>query len=335
MYTNDTENFYRFINLKIKIDLRFNFLVGIRTYINLIRAFLIPSISDLKIQLKINRVINCFRWVNLLAYFVWIISILLVFPPVDIFDLKSTLLYVNKYYEYLIILTFFPFVLPYLYFFIHPFIILFIKKILIKIYEKNFGKFERTKQYEISLYGEKDFINWLNFLYDLKRIDSWYEVGIYYLEKDPSKKTQILNNINQFYEAKKIKKNKTSFLSKLVAKRQVSYIYNMSIFFKQIFINYSNYKMNGTIKIAPFIASIPLGIFVSITLFLLHFSNEAFANQQKVLYWIVNVIPIINIFLYLQCYLFLQFIRYKMDYERKYLLRAIKEEKEIYKPNGN
>ncbi|MDZ7293774.1 hypothetical protein OH653_03815, partial [Mycoplasmopsis pulmonis] len=67
MYTNDKENFYRFINLKIEKDLRFNFLIGVRVYINLIKAFLIPSISDLKIQLKINRVINCFRWTNLLA----------------------------------------------------------------------------------------------------------------------------------------------------------------------------------------------------------------------------------------------------------------------------
>ncbi|MDZ7293714.1 hypothetical protein, partial [Mycoplasmopsis pulmonis] len=268
-------------------------------------------------------------------YFVWIISILLIFPPIDIFGLKDTLLNLNKDSEFILILTLSPFALPYLYFFIHPFIIFLIKKILIKIYEKNFGKFEKTNRYEISLYGEKDFIDWLNFLYHLKRIDSWYEVGIYYLEKDPNKKSQILNNINQFYKAKKIKKNKASLLSKLVAKRQVFYIYNMSIFFKQIFINYSNYKMNAAIKIAPFIASIPLGIFVSITLFLLYFFNKVFANQQEVLYWIVNLLPIINIFLYLQCYLFLQFIRYKMDYERKYLLRAIKKEKEIYKPYGN
>ncbi|VEU68177.1 Uncharacterised protein [Mycoplasmopsis pulmonis] len=90
MNLKDKENFYKFINLKITTkDVTFDFLVGIRTYINLIKVFLIPSISDLKIQLKISRIINCFRWINLLAFLIWIISILLFLPPIDIFDLKK------------------------------------------------------------------------------------------------------------------------------------------------------------------------------------------------------------------------------------------------------
>ncbi|CAC13591.1 unknown; predicted coding region [Mycoplasmopsis pulmonis] len=326
MYTNDKENFYRFINLKIKKDLSFNFLVGIRAYINLIRAFLIPSISDLKIQLKISRVINYFRWINLLAYFVWIILILLFFPPIDIFGLKPDPIEHSGYFA---ILCLYTVALPYLYFFIHPFIIFLIKRILINIYEKSFGKFKKTKQYERNLYDEKDFIDWLNFLYDLKKIDSWYEVGIYYLEKDPSKKNEILNNINQFYVAKKIKKNKTSLWSKWVAKRQVFYIYNMSVFFKQIFINHTSYKMNKELEMIPFTVGASLGVFATITFFALHFSSKVFADQQEILYWIINLLPIINIFLYLQCYFLLQFLRYKIDYERKYTLRQIQKEKKF------
>ncbi|MDZ7293762.1 hypothetical protein, partial [Mycoplasmopsis pulmonis] len=259
-------------------------------------------------------------------YFAWIIFVFLIFPPIDIFGLKALSIHINAYFAILVSL---PYLLVYLYFFIHLFIIFLIKKILIKIYEKNFGKFEKTKENKQNKYDEKDFIDWLNFLYDLKRIDSWYEVGIYYLEKDTSKKSQILNNINQFYEAKKIKKNKTSFLSKLVAKRQVFYIYNMSVFFKQIFINYTSYVMKNAIKAFPIISSLNLSFFLLITLLILIYSNKTFTNQQELLYWIINLVPIINIFLCLECYLLLQFIRYKMDYERKYLLRAIKEEKQF------
>ncbi|VEU68178.1 Uncharacterised protein [Mycoplasmopsis pulmonis] len=174
---------------------------------------------------------------------------------------------------------------------------------MILIYEKNFGKFKKTKQHELSLYEEKDFIDWLNFLYDLKKIDSWYEVGIYYLEKDPSKKNQILNNINQFYKAKKIKRDKTSFLSKLIKRFNFIFVYDISLFFKQIFINNTNYKMKKVTKICPSPPSISIGIFLFITYLALIYSDKIFSNQEEALYWFKNLIQIISLFLFF-CYIY-------------------------------
>ncbi|MDZ7293357.1 hypothetical protein [Mycoplasmopsis pulmonis] len=55
MYTNNQENFHRFLNLKLSREIRWGFFIGLRVYKNLIKSFLIPSISDLKIQLEITK----------------------------------------------------------------------------------------------------------------------------------------------------------------------------------------------------------------------------------------------------------------------------------------
>ncbi|MDZ7293710.1 hypothetical protein [Mycoplasmopsis pulmonis] len=196
---------------------------------------------------------------------------------------------------------------------------------MISIYEKSFGKFKKTKQYETNLYDEKDFIDWLNFLYDLKKIDSWYEVGIYYLEKDPSEKNKILNNINQFYKAKK-KSNKISFLSKSIKKFNFIYIYDISLFFKQIFFNNTNYKNKKVAKICPSPPHVSLSIFLFIAFLVLINSHKIFSNQEEILYWFTNLPHIISIFLFFLWYLSLKFIKYKIDYRRKKILKAIKEE---------
>ncbi|MDZ7293713.1 hypothetical protein [Mycoplasmopsis pulmonis] len=319
MYTNDQENFYRFLSLKLSREIRWGFLVGLRVYKNLIKSFLIPSISDLKMQLEIIKKINRFKWVNFYVLIIEFFWVGLIFLPFDKLAIETKNFDFPLYYGIITSFMIFPFVV---YFFIQPFVVNKLKKELIKIYELNFDTFKIDTKVNKKIYSEKEIRDWMDFLYNLKKIDSWYEVGIYYLEKDLKNKEKILNNINQLNESTKRKKIKRSFWNKIKAKWQVIFIHNIALIYKQIHDNSTNKITEWKKKEIAFAFALPVFLFCwLIPFFLVTFASAIFQEENVIILFRFFVPQLCVVMLYLSS-LFFQLVFYLLRLEKREILNS-------------
>ncbi|MDZ7293358.1 hypothetical protein [Mycoplasmopsis pulmonis] len=241
----------------------------------------------------------------------------LIFLPFDKFGRQTKDINFSLYYHIATFLIIHPFVV---YFFIQPFVVNKLKKELIKIYEFNFDTFKSDTKVNQKIYNEKEIRDWMDFLYDLKKIDSWYQVGIYYLEKDPSKKSQILNNINQLNESIKARKTKRSFWNEIKAKWQVIFVHNIAIIYKQIHDNNTNKITEWRKMEVVFAFVIPASIFSwFIPYFLVNFAPVIFHEEYEIILFRFFTPQLCVIMLYLSS-LFSQLLCHKFYLEKDRML---------------
>ncbi|MDZ7293761.1 hypothetical protein [Mycoplasmopsis pulmonis] len=317
MYTNNQENFHRFLNLKLSREIRWGFFIGLRVYKNLIKSFLIPSISDLKIQLEITKKIDRFKWVSFYVLIIEFFWVGLIFLPFDKLAIETKNFDFPLYYGIITSFMAFPFVV---YFFVQPFVVNKLKKELIKIYELNFDTFKIDTKVNQKIYSKKEIRDWMDFLYDLEKIDSWYEVGIYYLEKDLKNKEKILNNINQLNEVIKRKKIKRSFWIETKAKWQVIFVHNIALIYKQIHDNNTNETTEWKKKEVVFAFGLPVFLFCwFIPFFLVTFASIFFQEENTIILFRFFVTQLCVVMLYLSS-LFFQLISYWLYLEKDRIL---------------